>query len=77
VYLAWDQPPILLSQDIPTAALGATVARILLIVSGIITIVVRQFFPGRDLPQGDNPDGVGRFLDFAVRVTRMIRVVPE
>jgi hypothetical protein len=36
---------MLLSQDIPTAALSATVARILLIIPGIIAIVVRQFFP--------------------------------
>src|SRR5438067_11599524 len=63
-----------LSQDIPTAALGATVARILLIISGIIAIVVRQFFPGSDLPPCDNPDGVRRFLDFTVWVTRMIDI---
>jgi hypothetical protein len=74
VYLAWDQPPILPRQDIATAALGATVARMLLIVSGIIAIVVREFFPRRYLPPCDNPDGVRRFLDFTVRVTRMINI---
>jgi len=65
---------MLLSQDIPTAALSATVARILLIIPGIIAIVVREFLPCSDIPYGDNPDGVRRFLDFTVRVTRMIDV---
>jgi hypothetical protein len=46
----------------------------LAIISTIIAIVVRQFFPCRDLPQGDNPDGVRRFLDCTVRVTRMIDI---
>src|SRR5215510_3471056 len=71
---AWYQPPILLSQDIPTAARGATVARILLIIPGIIAIVVREFLPCSDIPQGDNPDSVRRLLDFTVRVTRMIDI---
>jgi hypothetical protein len=49
-------------------------AWILLIISGIIAIVVQDFLPCSDIPQGDNPDGVRRFLHFTVRVTRMIDI---
>src|SRR5215475_2267082 len=55
-------------------AADTTVARILLIIPGIIAIVVREFLPCSDIPRGDNPDGVRRFLDFTVRGTRMIDV---
>jgi len=41
---------------------STTMARILLIIAGLIAIVVRQFFPCSDLPQGDNPDGVRCFF---------------
>src|SRR5215467_7614418 len=49
-------------------------ARILLIIAGIIAIVVREFLPCSDIPHGDNPDSVRRFLDFTVGVTRMIDI---
>jgi hypothetical protein len=62
VYSSWYQTPILLSQHIPTAVRGTTIARIILVISDIIAIVVREFLPGSDIPHCNNPDGVMYYM---------------
>ena len=48
--------------------------RMILVISSIIARVVREFLPCSTISPCDNPDGVRRFLDCTVRVTRMIDV---
>jgi hypothetical protein len=42
--------------------------------AGIIAIVVRQLLACLNIPERHNPNGVSRFLDLTVRVTRMIDI---
>jgi hypothetical protein len=41
---------------------GTTIARIILVISDIIAIVVREFLPGSDIPHCNNPDGVMYYM---------------
>ena len=68
----FDDAPILLIQDISTAVLRTTIAGIVCIIPGIISVVVDEFLPLLNIPYCDNPERVVRFFDLTVRITGMV-----
>jgi hypothetical protein len=69
-----EQAPRLTSQDIATALRGPATTREVVITIRIvlIAIIVRQFFPVSNIPEGHQPERAGRLFDFTVGITGVI-----
>jgi hypothetical protein len=72
--LPFDQAPILPGQDIATAILRPTVARIGLVVLGFIAVIVTQLFAFLNVAGRHNPYGAPGIFYFTVRITGMIDI---
>jgi hypothetical protein len=71
-----EESPILPRQDIATTVGGPTATREVCVVGRMIRIavIVGQFFPVSDIPEGDNPDCADRLFNFTVGITGVVAI---
>src|SRR4051812_40883078 len=77
-----EQSPIFPRQDIATALRGTATTREVCIIFRmiLIAIIVRQFFPVSNIPEGDQPERASRHGDVTVEITGVVAVascIPE
>lgn len=66
--------PILGTQDIPTTMLRAAMAEFCGLIIDLVSVVVGEFLPCRDIPDRHNPDGVAELFGVAVGFTRVVDI---
>src|SRR5882762_1520518 len=69
-----EMVPILRTQDIATTILCTTMAGLWGLIIQLVSVIIGEFLPCRDIPDRHNPDGVAELFRVAVWVARMINI---